>query len=185
MVPDVSQEITRLLRNWSAGDDAALDPLFELVYETLREIAVARLRGGGQHTLQPTSLVNEAVLRLMGRNVDWNDRAHFFAVAALKMRAVLVDHARAMASAKRGGDVELLTLSHAEQQGETVEFDVLALHNSLERLAQRDARAAQAIEMAYFGGMDRDEIAAVLGVSVPTVDRDLRFAKAWLNRELA
>ena len=185
MVPDVGQEITRLLRNWSAGDDAALDPLFGLVYETLRDIAVARLRGGAHHTLQPTSLVNEAVLRLMGRNVEWNDRAHFFAVAALKMRAVLVDHARAMASAKRGGDVELLTLSHAEQHGEAVESDVLALHRSLERHAQRDARAARAIEMAYFGGMDRDEIALVLGVSVPTVDRDLRFAKAWLNRELA
>ncbi|HZX78843.1 ECF-type sigma factor [Lysobacter sp.] len=181
----MSQEITRLLRSWSGGDQEALGPLFELVYETLHEIAVARLRSNAQHTLQPTSLINEAVLRLMGRNVEWNDRAHFFAVAALKMRAVLVDYARAMASAKRGGDVELLTLSHAEHEGVAVEFDVLELHRTLEKLAEMDSRSARVIEMAYFGGMDREEIAAVIGVSVPTVDRDLRFAKAWLNRELA
>lgn len=183
----MSEDLTRLLHDWRGGDHVSRDRLLALVYDTLRGMAAARLgRGRDNRTLQPTALVNEAMLRLFGSEVDWRDRAHFLAVAALKMRAVLVDHARARASAKRGGDAVLLTLSHAEREaGEAAEFDVLALHQALERLAERDQRSAQALEMTYFGGMERDEIASVLGISVPTVDRDLRFAKAWLNKALA
>lgn len=183
----MDQDLTRLLHEWRAGDEASRDRLLAQVYDTLRGMASARLRHshGGQ-TMQPTVIVNEALLRLLGNDTNWEDRAHFFALAALKMRAVLVDHARARSAGKRGGDVAMLTLSHAEREvGESVEYDVLALHQALERLATRDERAARGLEMAYFGGMERSEIACVLGISVPTVERDLRFARAWLNQQLA
>ncbi|HEX2082780.1 MAG TPA: ECF-type sigma factor, partial [Xanthomonadaceae bacterium] len=164
---------------------SARDLLLEEVYGVLRDMAAARL-GRGDRTWQPTALVNEALLRMLGSEVAWEDRAHFFAIASLKMRAVIVDHARARAAGKRGGDVAMLTLSHAEREaGHSVEYDVLALHQALERLAARDERAARGLEMAYFGGMEQREIACVLGVSVPTLERDLRFARAWLNQQLA
>jgi RNA polymerase sigma factor (TIGR02999 family) len=183
----MDQDLTRLLHEWRAGDAASRDCLLAQVYDTLRGMASARLRRGfAGHTLQPTAVVNEALLRLLGADTDWEDRAHFFALAALKMRAVLVDHARARAAEKRGGDAAMLTLSHADREvGEAVEYEVLALHQALEQLATRDERAARGLEMAYFGGMERREIACVLGVSVPTVERDLRFARAWLNQQLA
>lgn len=183
----MDQDLTGLLHAWRAGDEASRDRLLAQVYDALRGMAAARLgRGRNSHTLQPTAVVNEALLRLLGNDTDWEDRAHFFALAALKMRAVLVDHARARAAEKRGGDVAMLTLSHADREaGGDVEIDVLALHQALERLAQHDDRAARGLEMAYFGGMEHKDIACVLGVSVPTVERDLRFARAWLGRELA
>lgn len=182
----MGEDLTRLLHDWRGGDAIARDRLLEEVYDALRGMASSRIGRGRAHTLQPTALVNEALMRLLGAEVDWQDRAHFFALAALKMRAVLVDHARARAAEKRGGDAAVLTLSHAEREvGATAEYDVLALHQALERLSEQDERSARALEMAYFGGMERDEIACALGVSVPTVDRDLRFAKAWLNKELA
>lgn len=181
----MAQDLTRLLHDWRDGDAGARDRLLAEVYGTLRDMAAARL-GRGDRTWQPTAVVNEALLRMLGSDVPWEDRAHFFAVAALKMRAVLVDHARARAADKRGGNVAMLTLSHAEREGEGgAEYEVLALHQALERLAARDERAARGLEMAYFGGMEQREIACVLGVSIPTVERDLRFAKAWLGRELA
>jgi len=183
----MGEELTRLLHDWRDGNQAARDRLLEEVYGALRDMASARIgRGHNQRTLRPTALVNEALMRLLGGEIAWQDRAHFFALAALKMRAVLVDHARARAAEKRGGDVAMLTLSHADREGgAAVEHDVLALHQALEQLGEHDERSARALEMAYFGGMERDEIACVLGVSVPTVDRDLRFAKAWLNKQLA
>lgn len=179
--------LTRLLHDWRGGDAAARDRLLEQVYDTLRGMAAARLRRDrAGHTLQPTAVVNEALLRLLGNQVDWQDRAHFFALAALKMRAVLVDHARARIADKRGGNVAMLTLSHAEREASTaVEYDVLALHQALERLTEHDERAARGLEMVYFGGMEHKEIACVLEISIPTVERDLRFAKAWLNQQLA
>lgn len=182
----MSEELTRLLHDWRGGDVASRDQLFALVYDTLRGMAAARLGArNGHRTLQPTSLVNEALIRLIGGEVDWQDRAHFYALAALKMRAVLVDQARAQAAAKRGARPVMLTLSHADLHGgQTVGFDVLALHDALERLAERDPRSARAVEMAYFGGMEQSEIACVLEVSVPTVERDLRFARAWLGQQL-
>ncbi|WP_374012048.1 ECF-type sigma factor [Pseudoxanthomonas koreensis] len=186
----MSHDITTLLHSWRAGDLQARESLFDSVYAMLREMAAARLdRGRGDATLRPTSLVHEALLRMLGRDVGFADRAHFFALAALKMRAVLVDHARARAASKRGGDVVNVTLSHADLQGGPVQdtgvYDVLALHQALERLSGHDERAGRVVELAYFGGMSHEEIATVLDVSVPTVDRDLRFAKAWLNRQLA
>jgi RNA polymerase sigma factor (TIGR02999 family) len=184
---DVSEDLTGLLHGWRGGDVLARDRLLEEVYDTLRGMAAARLgRGRDNRTLQPTAVVNEALLRLLGNDTDWEDRAHFFALASLKMRAVLVDHARARAAEKRGGDVAMLTLSHAEREsGQNVDYDVLALHQALERLAGHDERAARGLEMAYFGGMEQRDIACVLGISVPTVERDLRFARAWLNQQLA
>lgn len=181
--------LTTLLRDWREGDVTARDLLLAQVYDTLREMAAVRLRRGGPaHTLQPTAVVNEAMIRLLGNQADWQDRAHFFALAALKMRAVLVDHARARAADKRGGEVAMLTLSHADRDGtgdDNPGVEVLALHQAIERLARQDERAARGLEMAYFGGMSQSDIACVLGVSVPTVERDLRFARAWLNQQLA
>ena len=184
----VSDDITRLLLSWRAGDLQAREHLFDAVYEALREMAVSRLGGGrGDVTLRPTSLVHEALLRMLGRDVGYVDRAHFFALVALKMRAVLVDHARANVAAKRGGGAINVTISHVDSgaHNEDVgDYDVLALHQALEQLGTHDERAGRAVELAYFGGMSHEEIATVLEVSVPTVDRDLRFARAWLNRQL-
>lgn len=185
----LSDDITRLLLSWRAGDLQAREHLFDAVYEALREMAVSRLGAArGDVTLRPTSLVHEALLRMLGRDVGYADRAHFFALVALKMRAVLVDHARANVAAKRGGGAINVTLSHVDSGGvhneDVGDYDVLALHQALEQLAVHDERAGRAVELAYFGGMSHEEIATVLEVSVPTVDRDLRFARAWLNRQL-
>lgn len=186
----MSDDITRLLDSWRAGDARARESLFDAVYTVLRDMASARLGGGGRDaTLHPTALVHEACLRILGGNLGFSDRAHFFAMVALKMRSVLVDHARAQLAAKRGGGALNVTLSWLDRTGvhreQTGDYDVLALHQALERLARHDERAARAVELSYFGGMSHEEIATVLEVSVPTVERDLRFARAWLNRELA
>lgn len=183
----LGEQITRWLQDWRGGDSQARDRLLAEVYATLRDMAAVRMhRSGGSHTLQPTALVHEAVIRLLGSDVDWRDRAHFFALAALKMRAVMVDHARAQSSAKRGGDARPLTLSHVDRElSDERGFDVLALDLALQRLASKDERAARSLELTYFGGMEREEIACVLGVSASTVERDLRVAKAWLRKELA
>lgn len=186
MLPPAA-DVTVLLRRWRGGDAHALDRLLPLVYDTLRGLASQRLsRSTPTVSLQGTSLVNEALLRLIEGGLDWRDRAHFMAIAALKMRAVLVDHARSRSADKRGGGAVHVTLSQARGVGVGApEVEVLALHEALAKLAVQDERAAKTVEMAYFGGLERGEIAEVLGVSVPTVDRDLRFAKAWLNKTLS
>ncbi|KAF1698379.1 RNA polymerase subunit sigma-24 [Pseudoxanthomonas jiangsuensis] len=186
---DLSDDITRLLHSWRAGDLQARESLFDAVYAMLRDMAASRLGSPRDDlTLRPTSLVHEALLRMLGRDVGFADRAHFFALVALKMRAVLVDYARSHVAAKRGGGAVNVTLSHVDAGGvhreDIGDYDVLALHQALERLSGYDERAGRAVELAYFGGMSHEEIATVLEVSVPTVDRDLRFAKAWLNRQL-
>ncbi len=184
----MSNQITQLLRSWQDGDMQAREQLFEALYADLMLVARHRLCNHTNGTLQPAALVNESLLRLLGGDVDYKDRAHFIAVAALKMRSVLVDHLRARSADKRGGDLMQLTLSHAshvQDGGNDTAYDVMALHQALDRLAALEPRAASMIELTYFGGMSREEIALVLGVSVPTVDRDLRFARAWLNRQLA
>lgn len=180
-------EVTQLLQAWRGGDRRALERLMPRLYDTLREMAAVRLRREGtQQTLEPTALVHEALVRLLGADTDWQNRAHFLALAAMHMRSVLVDQARARLSAKRGGDVVLVTLSHAEAaEGQRIELDLLALDQALTRLHSEDERIARVVEMSYFAGMEREEIAAVVGISVPTVDRDLRFARAWLNRVLS
>jgi len=164
----------------------AREHLFEAMYSDLMQIARNRLSNHSNGTLQPAALVNESLMRLLGSDAAYNDRTHFVAIAALKMRSVLVDHLRARAAGKRGGDAEQLTLSHADevQDATDIGYDVLALHQALNQLAEMEPRAASTIELTYFGGMSRDEIALVLDVSAPTIDRDLRFARAWLNRQL-
>lgn len=184
----LDDNMTVLPQEGRPGDSTALDALLPEVYDTLRAMAAARMRAAvGSVTLQPTALVHEALLRLLGREPELGDRTHFLALMALKMRAVLVDHARQRLAEKRGGGAPAaLTLSHAERAGTPeIELDVLALHDALRQLEAEDARAARVVELMYFGGMTREEIATTCALSLSTVDRDLRFAKAWLNDALA
>lgn len=180
-------QITQLLHRWQEGDLQAREQLFEALYSDLMRVARSRLFNHTGGTLQPAALVNESLMRLLGAEADYKDRAHFIAVAALKMRSVLVDHLRARAADKRGGGLMQLTLSHASEVAgdDGGGYDVMALHQALNQLAELEPRAASMVELAYFGGMNREEIAALLEVSAPTVDRELRFARAWLNRQLA
>lgn len=178
--------ITELLHAWRAGESGVLPRLTELVYEHLRRMASQRLHRAAAPTLTPTALVHEAFLRLYDADIDWRDRAHFFALAALHMRNVLVDHARAQQAEKRGGAYVQVTLTGvvaADDRGEHA-TDLLVLDAALRRLESEDARTGKIIELTYFGGLNRDEVAHVLAISVPTVDRGLRFGRAWLRREL-
>lgn len=176
--------VTELLHAWRAGQAQVLPQLTELVYAELRRMAGSRLRAGAAPTLNPTALVHEAFLRLYEADVDWRDRAHFFALAALHMRNVLVDHAREQSAQKRGGNQVQVTLTDVHA-APTQAADLLVLDQVLRRLEAEDARTGRIIELTYFGGLDRDEIAHVLEVSVPTIDRGLRFGRAWLKRELS
>lgn len=181
-------DLTGLLQAWHGGDRAALDRLLPEVYALLKRMAASRVGASDRTpTLEPTALVHEALVRLLGHTPDWQNRAHFLAVAALQMRAVLVDHARTRLAAKRGGGVAMVTLGAVDRESSTppVEADLLALDQALQRLAGHDARTARIVEMNYFGGMQREEIGEVLGISLATVDRELRFARAYLNRQLS
>ena len=175
--------VTDLLHAWRAGHAEVLPQLTELVYAELRRMAGRRLRGANTPTLNPTALVHEAFLRLYDSDIDWRDRAHFFALAALHMRNVLVDHARAQEAEKRGGGRVQVTLTDVQAMP-APGADLLVLDQVLRRLETEDSRTGKIIELTYFGGLNRDEIAHVLAVSVPTVDRGLRFGRAWLKREL-
>ena len=177
--------ITELLHAWRGGDAAVLPELTELVYAQLRQMAGQRLRAAPSPTMNPTALVHEAFLRLYDSDIDWRDRAHFFALAALHMRNVLVDHARGQQADKRGGGALHITLGGVQEAQPIVDANLLALDEALQRLESADARTGRIIELTYFGGLNRDEIAHVLEVSVPTVDRGLRFGRAWLRRELS
>jgi RNA polymerase sigma factor (TIGR02999 family) len=180
-------DLTGLLQAWRGGDRAAFDRLLPEVYGLLKRMAAGRVGASDRTpTLEPTALVHEALLRILGGAPDWQNRAHFLAVAALQMRAVLVDHARARLAAKRGGGAAVVTLRaiEVEQNQAPIEVDLLALDQAMSRLAAQDERTARVVEMSYFAGMQREEIAIVLGVSEATVDRDLRFARAFLNRQL-
>ncbi len=182
----VDPNITGMLQAWREGDRAALTAAIPNLYDTLRHMAAARLRGENDATLSPTGLVHEALLRLLGGAPGIANRAHFLGVAALHMRAVLVDQARARLAAKRGGGAVMVTLDpNAEIGADDGALDLLALDQALAQLGRHDPRAAQVMEMICFAGMQREEIAGAIGVSVPTIDRDLRFARAWLNRALA
>ena len=180
-----SSALTNQLQAWRDGESNARERLFELAYAQLRSIAADRLAGAaGPACLSPTELVHEAVLRVLGREPAWLDRAHFCASMSLCMRAVLIDHARARSSEKRGGDIIHLTLSHADSGEESTIVDLLAIDAALTALEAQDARAGSVLHLAYFAGLDRHQIAAVLDVSVQVVDRELRFAKSWLNARL-
>ena len=180
------QRVTQLLAHWSEGDAAALGELTPLVYEELRRLAHHFM--GGQrpdHTLQTTALVSEAYLRLADQtNPSWQNRAHFFAVAARAMRQILVNYAQSNRAQKRGGGALKVELDEAAIVSPEQSAEIVDLHEALERLATLDARKAQVVELKYFGGLNHDEIAEVMKVSAVTVRRDWVFAKAWLHNEL-
>jgi RNA polymerase sigma factor (TIGR02999 family) len=180
-----NSRVTELLLDWRRGDNDALDQLVPIIYDELRRMAARQLRSErSDHTLQPTALVHEAYGRLIGADITWNDRAHFFAVAARTMRRVLVDHARAVNRDKRGGGIVRVTLDENAAVSATDPSDVLALDEALERLALMDPRKAEVVQLHFFGGLTYDEIAEALGISAATVDRDLRMARAWLFHAL-
>jgi RNA polymerase sigma-70 factor (ECF subfamily) len=182
-----SFEITQLLIAWSDGRREALDDLMPVVYEDLRRMAAGYMQGEqAGHALQPTALVSEAYLRLIDqRRVQWRNRAHFFGVAAVMMRRILVDHARLRRAERRGGDWERVTLTGLDlAANEPSQVDVLALHESLERLAAFDPRQERIVELRYFGGLTIEETAEAMGISPATVKRHWTVARAWLAREL-
>lgn len=186
MVVPSSREVTRLLVDWGNGDQAALDELIPLVYDELRRVARRYMRRESQgHTLQTSALVNEAYLRLIDqKSVHWQNRAHFFGVAAQLMRRILVDHARSRSRAKRGGGAPMVSL--AEQAMISKEAsEVIALDDALSNLAEMDPRKSQIVEMKFFGGLTTEEVAEVLKITSRTVEREWRKAKAWLNWALS
>ena len=180
------QEVTQLLANWSHGDAAALEELTPLVYEKLHRLAHYHMSGARpDHTLQATALVNEAYLRLADQSSpNFQNRAHFFAVAARAMRQILVDHARGYQRQKRGAGAHKLELDEAALVSPEGTKEIVDLNEALQELGKLDARKAQVVELKYFGGLIYEEIAEVLKISVGTVRRDWEFARAWLHKEL-
>ncbi len=180
------QRVTELLGKWSQGDQAALFELTPLIYEELRRLAHREMGAERPyHTLQTTALVNEAYLRLADQtNPQWQNRAHFFAVAARAMRRILVSYARSQRAQKRGGGAPKMELDEAALVSPEESQEIIDLHEALERLAALDSRKAQIVELKYFGGLNYDEMAEVLEISAVTVRRDWRFAKAWLFTQL-
>lgn len=181
-------DVTTLLARWSSGDAGALEQLTPIVYDELRRIARRHLaRERKDHTLQSTALVHEAYLRLIGGSgSEYQNRQHFFAVAAQVIRRVLVDHARAVNAAKRGGGAQKIVLEDQPEASAPAEnvAEVLALHEALERLAAFDPQQARIVELRYFAGLSIEETAEVIGISPATVKRDWVMARAWLAREL-
>jgi RNA polymerase sigma factor (TIGR02999 family) len=186
MAPPSPEEVTRLLVDWGNGDQAALDELIPLVYVELRRLAGRYMRRESQgHTLQTSALVNEAYLRLIDqKSVQWQNRAHFFGVAAQLMRRILVDHARSRSRAKRGGGAQMVSLAEQAVLSEEV-AEVIALNAALDDLAEFDPRKSRIVEMKFFGGLTTEEVAEVLKVTSRTVEREWRKAKAWLNRAIS
>ena len=181
-----TSDVTRLIGRLRSGKAGALDELLSAVYDALRDIARNQLRGErANHTLQTTELVHEAYMKLVDHEtVDWQDRQHFFAVAARAMRQILVDHARRRTAQKRGGEAETVPLDDVTPRREVGPGTLIALHDALDRLAERDERKAQVVECRFFGGYTTQETADVLDVSRSTVVRDWRAAQAWLNRAM-
>lgn len=175
--------VTELLHEWGNGNDDVMNRLMPLVYDDLRHLAgYCMRRERPEHTLQPTALLNEAYIRLSNINVSWKDRAHFFAVVARLMRRLLVDHARAHHRNKR--ENVKISLDEAIDVSTKPPLDLVALDHALTQFATFDPRKVQIIEMHFFGGLSNDEVAAALGISRATVQRELRLAKAWLNHQL-
>jgi RNA polymerase sigma factor (TIGR02999 family) len=175
-----------LLLRWRAGDESALNELMPLVYNELRSLAgrfTQREHEG--HTLQATALVHEAYMRLVAMDVQWEGRAHFLALAARLMRRILVDHAKGKRRVKRGGVDARVDLDIARIAAPMPDASIIDLDEALARLAEKDERKARVVEMHFFGGLNYDQLAEMLGVSPATVSRDLRLAKAWLRKELA
>src|SRR5205809_1948957 len=182
-----THEVTQLLLAWSEGDRTALDKLTPLVYQELRRMAhryMSRERPG--HTMQTTALVNEAYLRLVNREaVQWQNRAHFFAIAAQLMRSILVDHARSHAYAKRGGGAPMVTLDEALVVSQDRAAEVVALDEVLKELEKFDPQQSRIVELRFFGGLTIEETAEVLNLSPATIKREWSTAKAWLYQQVA
>jgi len=185
-VTEKPPDVTQILQRISAGNGDALNDLFEAVDAELRRQAARYLRRERQnHTLQPTALVNEAFMKLVDqRNVQWQNRAHFFGVAAQAMRRIVIDHARTRNRIKRGGVQHAVTLDEAMIAGEPRSIDVLALDEALNRLARLDERQARIVELRYFAGLSVEETAEVTALSPATVKREWAMARAWLHAEL-
>ncbi|HWK11291.1 MAG TPA: sigma-70 family RNA polymerase sigma factor [Vicinamibacterales bacterium] len=181
-----SHVVTRLLTRWKDGDEAALQQLVPLVHEELRRLARRDMAGEQRgHTLQPTALVNEAYLRLVDlKQMQWQNRAHFFAMASRLMRRILVDFARSRGYQKRGGGAKQVSFTDALEMAEAPPTDVVALDEALDALAHVDERKSRIVELRFFGGLSIDETAEVLNISRETVKRDWTFAKMWLLRHL-
>jgi RNA polymerase sigma factor (TIGR02999 family) len=186
MSGQTGRDVTALLMSWRAGDEEALRLLTPLVYNELHHLAERYLRGEhAGHTLQTTALVNEAYIKLVdSRRVQWQNRAHFFAIAAQLMRRILVDFARHRRYQKRGGDWRKVTLAEGLDVAANVDADLVAVDEALQELSKLDPRKAQVVELRFFGGLTLEETAEALKVSTDTVGRDWRAAKAWLTREL-
>ena len=181
-----SARVTELLMRWSSGERDCVNDLFPLIQCELREIARRHMRHERPgHILQTTALINEAYLRLVNQTqVSWQNRAHFFGIAARLMREILVDHARSVRREKRGGGEPVLTLDEVLVLSPEKSIELIALDEALNRLATLDLRKAQVVDLRHFGGLSVEEAGEVLGVSPNTVIRDWRLAKAWLKREL-
>lgn len=181
------KEVTRLLEAWSSGRQEALDELMPLVYQELRKMAKQYMNSQSSgHTLQTTALIHEAYLKLADqKDKRWQNRAHFFAVAAQAMRHILVDHARSHQTEKRGGETQIISLEDTAIISNERANEVVALDEALQNLSNLDERKGRVVELRYFGGLSVEETAEVLKVSTPTVMRDWRFAKTWLLRELS
>jgi len=177
-------DITALLHAWSEGDSIARDRLAGLVYPDLRRLAGARLRGDASPTLNPSDLVQEAFIRLLDQETRWTNRTHFFAIAAMTIRRVLVDRARAHRARKRSGAVVRVDLGEIEAAKEPIQVDVIALDEALGELARMDHRQAQVVELRYFGGLSFQEIARTLQISLSTAKRDWMSARLWLHWRL-
>jgi len=180
------QEVSQLLRAWNDGDQTALDKLMPLVYQELRQMAKRYMsRQNPGHTLQTSALINEAYMRLVDqKEVQWQNRAHFFGVAAKAMRHILVDYARSRHAAKRGGEARVVSLDEATVVSAEPTAELLALDDALQSLAAFDQRKSRVVELRYFGGLTVEETAEVLKVSPETVALDWRLARTWLLREL-
>lgn len=181
------QPVTELLARWSKGDVSARDALIPLVYDELRRIARRCLTSqSSSHTLQPTALVHEAYLRLARRDqVDWQGRAHFFAMAAQMMRQILVDHARKHAALKRGSNPVTLLIDEASATTQALSLDLLALDNAMQQLANLDARQCRIVELRFFGGLSIEETAQIVNISPATTKREWATARLWLHQAMS
>jgi RNA polymerase sigma factor (TIGR02999 family) len=180
-------QVTKLLQGWRGGDPKDLETLLPLVYDELRRLAHHHLKNERPgHTLQSTALVHEAYFRLVGQDLpQWENRAHFFAIAAQLMRQILVDYARRRGASKRGSGVCMLTLDNAVALPQRKDVDVVALDDALNTLAEVDPRQSRVVELRFFAGLSLEETSEVMGIATATVQRDWTAARAWLHREIS
>jgi RNA polymerase sigma factor (TIGR02999 family) len=180
-----SPDLTTLLHAWREGSGTAFGSVIDQMYVELRRIAAFRLsQNGGAETLTPTDLLHEAILGVMPKTMDFKNRAHFIATMSLAIRSILVDHARARAALKRGGDQVRVTLTGIEPGEESQAINLLSIEQALTELEAHDPRCGQIMHLTYFAGLEQDDIAMLLNTSVSTVTRDLKFARGWLARAL-